>query len=105
MVDGFAVDTPIDLEQNSFRSLPDIFITHAPPWGIHDRDDRPHRGIKAFNWLIKTFKPTYHIHGHIHVYQPWIVTETQLGNTLVLNTYGFRRVIFPIPQKVRLLAD
>ncbi len=24
----------------------DIFVTHAPPWKIHDADDRPHRGSK-----------------------------------------------------------
>jgi len=87
------------LNKIRFGRYLDIFITHAPPWGIHDREDRPHRGIKAFNWLIKTFKPTYHIHGHIHVYHPWIVTETQLGNTLIINTYGFRRVFFKAPIK------
>ena len=83
----------------------DIFISHAPPWGIHDREDRPHQGIKAFNWLIKTFKPTFHLHGHIHVYQPWIVTETRVGQTLILNTYGFRRLNFPSPHKVDIFTD
>ena len=47
----------------------DIFISHAPPWGIHDKPDLPHQGIKAFRWLIETFKPRYHFHGHIHVYR------------------------------------
>ena len=70
----------------------DIFISHAPPWGIHDQEDRAHQGVKAFNWLIKTFEPTLHLHGHIHVYTPNIVTETQVGKTLILNTYGYRKL-------------
>ena len=38
----------------------DIFVTHAAPWGIHDKPDWPHQGVKAYNWLIQTFKPKYH---------------------------------------------
>jgi len=26
----------------------DVLVTHAPPTGVHDGDDLPHRGIKAF---------------------------------------------------------
>lgn len=70
----------------------DIFISHAPPWGIHDQEDLPHQGIKAFRWLIKAFKPAYHFHGHIHVYQPDAVTETRVGKTMVINAYGYREI-------------
>jgi uncharacterized protein len=70
----------------------DVFVTHAPPWGIHDKTDLPHQGIKAFNWFIKVFQPAYHFHGHIHVYRPDEVTETQVGNTKVINTYGYREI-------------
>jgi Icc-related predicted phosphoesterase len=75
----------------------DIFITHAPPWGIHDQKDRPHRGIRAFKWFVKAFKPVYHLHGHIHVYRPCTVTKTQLGSTQIVNTYGFK--VLPIEHK------
>lgn len=70
----------------------DIFISHAPPWKIHDMDDLPHRGIKAFRWLIRVFKPTYHLHGHIHVYRPGTQIQTQLENTQVVNCYGYREL-------------
>lgn len=70
----------------------DIFVTHASPKGIHDDDDRAHQGIKAFNWLIKVFQPRYHLHGHIHVYNPRQVRETQYGNTIILNTYGYKEI-------------
>ncbi|MBG0787693.1 MAG: metallophosphoesterase [Anaerolineaceae bacterium] len=73
----------------------DVFVTHAPPWGIHDDDDRAHQGVKAFNWLIETFQPAFHIHGHIHIYRPGIITETKIGKTLVLNTYGYRKLSLP----------
>jgi Icc-related predicted phosphoesterase len=66
----------------------DVFATHAPPWGIHDQPDLPHQGIKAFRWLLKTFKPAYHFHGHIHIYRRDIPRETQFHDTRVINTYG-----------------
>lgn len=68
----------------------DVFVTHAPPWGVHDGPDYPHIGIKAFRWLSQVFQPKVHIHGHVHIYQPTAVTKTQLGNTNVINTYGYK---------------
>jgi Icc-related predicted phosphoesterase len=68
----------------------DVFITHAPPWGIHDKSDLPHQGIKAFLWLLRIFKPEYHFHGHVHIYRPDIVTETWYKDTLVINAFGHR---------------
>lgn len=67
----------------------DIFVTHAPPWKIHDQVDLPHQGVKAFRWLIHVFQPTFHFHGHIHVYRPDTVIETCLGRTRVINTFGY----------------
>ncbi len=68
----------------------DVFATHAPPWGIHDGPDYPHIGIKAFRWLVQVFKPKIHFHGHIHVYKPNMITETLLGDTRIMNTYGYK---------------
>jgi Icc-related predicted phosphoesterase len=68
----------------------DVFVTHAPPKGIHDMADLPHQGIEAFRWLLHVFKPAYHFHGHIHVYRPDTIIETRFENTLVINTFGFR---------------
>ena len=66
----------------------DIFVSHAPPWKIHDKPDRPHQGVKAFRWLLKVFQPRYHFHGHIHVYRPDTKIKTNFGKTEVINTYG-----------------
>jgi uncharacterized protein len=68
----------------------DIFVTHAPAWKVHDMDDLPHQGVKAFNWLVKVFQPEYHLHGHIHVYRQDMVTETRINKTKVINTYGYK---------------
>jgi uncharacterized protein len=77
----------------------DILVTHAPCWQIHDKEDLPHQGIKAFRWLVDTFKPAYHLHGHIHIYQQYEITETLFGSTRVINTYGYKQIEFSFPQK------
>lgn len=69
----------------------DVFITHAPPKDVHDKPDRTHQGIYAFRWVIQVFQPAYHFHGHIHVYHPGEVIETRIGQTRVINTYGYRK--------------
>jgi len=69
----------------------DIMLTHAPPLGIHNGPDFPHRGFRAFLTLMDYFKPRYLIHGHIHrSYGFSTVTETRYKQTLVLNTAGYR---------------
>lgn len=70
----------------------DVFVTHAPPAGIHDRADWAHQGIKAFRWLIKVFQPAYHYHGHIHLYRPGAVRESTFGKTRIINTFRSRTI-------------
>ena len=70
----------------------DVFVTHAPPRGIHDKSDLPHQGIDAFRWLLRVFQPAYHFHGHIHVYHPNEITETRFERTRVINTYGYKMI-------------
>ncbi len=71
----------------------DVFVSHAPPWGIHDLPDVAHQGIKAFRWLLDVFKPGYHFHGHVHHYKTLGQKETQYKHTLVINTYGYRETL------------
>ena len=75
----------------------DIFVTHAPPWGIHDASDLAHQGARAFRWFLRTFKPAFHFHGHIHVYRPDTITETLFVRTRVVNTFGYRQTVFEVP--------
>jgi Icc-related predicted phosphoesterase len=76
----------------------DVFIAHAPPWQVHDADDLPHSGIKAFRWLIKVFQPEYFLHGHIHVYRQDTVTRSVIGKTIVQNVYGYKVLGIPTPD-------
>ena len=66
----------------------DIFLTHSPPLGIHDKEDRCHRGFACFLWFLRKFKPTYMVHGHIHLYDLQEKRVTQWNSTTVINAYS-----------------
>jgi hypothetical protein len=66
----------------------DILLTHASPKGIHDKEDRCHWGFNAFLWFMRTFKPKYLIHGHIHLYSLSDVRVSPYGDTQVINAYS-----------------
>jgi Icc-related predicted phosphoesterase len=74
----------------------DVFVTHASPRGIHDQPDRCHQGFEVFRWFLRTFRPRYHLHGHIHVYDNRTPTETRYEDTLVLNAYRCRQLSVPV---------
>ncbi len=68
----------------------DILITHAPPRGIHDDEDLPHQGFETYLTFLRRFTPALMIHGHQHVYNRSMTTETDYGETRIINTYGYR---------------
>lgn len=70
----------------------DVLVTHAPAWGVGDRQDPAHRGFKAFRWLLATFKPQLHLHGHVHLYDRSQPATLQFGPTRVVNAYGYQEV-------------
>jgi Icc-related predicted phosphoesterase len=76
----------------------DILLTHAPPLGIHNGPDYPHRGFQALLGFMDRFAPRYLIHGHIHrSYGFSSVTETRYRRTMVLNTAGYRLLTVDAP--------
>jgi len=79
----------------------DMLVTHAPPRHIHDQEDRCHQGFEVYRWFLKTFRPRYHLHGHIHLYDKRTITKTQFHDTLVLNAYPYRDVTVPVAQPGR----
>lgn len=69
----------------------DILITHSPPWGIHDDDDPPHRGLKGLNLLLQWARPRYLLHGHTLFYRQNLQSHTtRVAQTEVINVYPFR---------------
>ena len=77
----------------------DIFLTHASPRHIHDKEDPCHKGFECFNWFIEKFKPSYLIHGHIHLYDMREKRVTVSGNTTVVNAYAHWIIEFPKEQQ------
>ena len=67
----------------------DIFLTHASPRHIHDKEDPCHIGFECFNWFIKKFQPTYLVHGHIHLYDINEERVTKVLSTSVVNAYSY----------------
>lgn len=77
----------------------DIFLCHATPLGIHDKSDLCHRGFKCFLPFIDKFKPTYLVHGHIHIYDNRTKRVTQYKDTSVVNVFSHYILEFPKPEK------
>lgn len=66
----------------------DIFLTHATPRHFHDHEDPCHVGFPCYNWFLQKIKPTYMVHGHIHLYD---LREERIGKfdeTTVVNAYA-----------------
>lgn len=69
----------------------DVFVTHAPPRGIHDDNrDICHLGFDAFRFFLEKYKPKYHVHGHTHIYDLDMCRETKVKETIVVNAYKHR---------------
>jgi hypothetical protein len=66
----------------------DVLLTHAPPRGIGDGDDLPHRGFTALHGLVAALGPAALLHGHVHPYGA-AVPPTTLGRTVVCNVTGW----------------
>ena len=75
----------------------DILLTHAPPQGIHDREDPCHRGFRFFRRFITIFKPRYLVHGHVHLYDVNASRETMVEQTRVVNAYDHKVIEIEVP--------
>lgn len=64
----------------------DIVLTHAPPRGVGDGEDRAHQGFECFLELIDTYRPKYLLHGHVHLsYGQDRTREREYHGTKVIN--------------------
>jgi Icc-related predicted phosphoesterase len=77
----------------------DVFVSHAPAWQLLDAKDWPHRGSKAFRWLIETFEPMLHIFGHVHLYRQDAKYKMNIKHSVVMNAYGYREIEIIPPRK------
>ena len=70
----------------------DVLVTHAPPRDVNDREDVAHRGFKALRSFLKWFRPAYHLHGHVHLYDRSQPHKQRFDRTLVVNVFPYRVV-------------
>jgi uncharacterized protein len=68
----------------------DVLITHAPPKGIHDGNDRAHEGFKTYLPLLKKYRPRLLLHGHTHIYDNTQSRTFQYYDTTVINCYNYQ---------------
>ncbi len=79
----------------------DILLTHAPAKGFHDHSDLAHTGFQVFNRLIDTYRPAYHVHGHIHRSYGRDFARSDLhGETTVINACD--RYVFDFPGNCQI---
>ena len=69
----------------------DVLLTHAPPRGLGDGDDRPHVGIEALHPLLEQLRPRWHLHGHIHPYGQ-ARPDRRVGTTTVRNVIPYKMI-------------
>jgi Icc-related predicted phosphoesterase len=72
----------------------DILVTHSPALGFGVPDDPAHQGFAAFRWLLKVFKPRYHLHGHVHIYDRNENRPVEFMETTIINTSTFHQFDF-----------
>ena len=77
----------------------DIFLTHASPRHIHDKEDPCHKGFECYNWFIQKYKPAFMIHGHIHLYDAREQRVTKVGDTTVVNAYAHWLLEYPASEE------
>ena len=67
----------------------DLLITHAPPLGVGDDDDRAHIGIEALHRVLDVMSPGLHLHGHIHPHGR-VLPDRRLNATTIRNVIPYR---------------
>lgn len=70
----------------------DLLITHSPPRDVGDREDPAHRGFRSMRRFVELVRPTYLLHGHIHLYDRNEPYRHRLYETDVVNVYPYRRL-------------
>ena len=76
----------------------DIVVTHAPPRGVGDGEDRAHQGFECFLDLMDTYRPRYLLHGHVHLsYGRDRTREREYQDTKVINVC--EKYVLEIPNE------
>ncbi|CAA9580247.1 MAG: FIG00892439: hypothetical protein [uncultured Thermomicrobiales bacterium] len=77
----------------------DVLVTHSPPRDINDRQDKAHRGFTALRSFLRWFRPAYHLHGHVHLYDRSQPFEARFAETQVVNVFPYRVVELTVAER------
>lgn len=70
----------------------DVLVSHAPARDVGDRPDPAHRGFRTIRRFLRWFRPAYHLHGHVHLYDRSQPHSLRFGATEVVNVFPYRLV-------------
>ena len=81
----------------------DILVTHAPAEGLGDSEDVAHWGFPALRAFLDKYRPSYHVHGHVHMTYGQGIPRLQTYNgTTIINAYERYALELPdreVPEK------
>lgn len=84
------------------RRKPDFLLTHAPSQGLGDLPTQVHSGFRTFRRFLDRYKPSVHVHGHVHLYDRNMPFIEKYHSTTVLNAYGYKYLNYD--PKTRLIS-
>jgi Icc-related predicted phosphoesterase len=68
----------------------DILVSHAPPRDVNDGADPAHRGFASLRKFLDKWRPPYHLHGHVHLWDRTRPYRQRFGDTDVINVFPYR---------------
>lgn len=81
----------------------DILVTHAPAEGLGDSEDVAHWGFPSLRAFLDKYRPSYHVHGHVHMTYGQGIPRLQTYNeTTIINAYERYALELPdreVPEK------
>ena len=82
----------------------DLVVTHAPPLGLGDGEDLPHRGFLCLKALLDRYHPLCLVHGHVHL-RGWPLPDRELAfqSTQIVN--ASERYELELPDRPYAPAD
>ncbi len=83
--------------QHRYGRALDVLVTHSPPRGLGDRDDEAHQGFTVIRSFLDRFKPAYHLHGHVHLYDRSQSPVLCYGETTIINVYPYQALEISVP--------
>lgn len=84
---------------------PLIVLSHAPLADVGDGKDRTHRGFTCFHRFIKQQRPALWLHGHIHLDHYSKNAVFRVGDTTVVNCFGYKFIRLADDGAVRATFD